>query len=147
LGRQEEPKSERSSFVFAVDKFEAAVVYLQIETFNHVSKRMLEKRNCRISPVKFIPASAGRRLLIVHAVAHLSGNGRVAAVMVEADETSTVDATDGPASSSTNRHIKRVKDELPQMGHRNWIVIVDSAYPCRAVQEWRRLRRGRINFR
>lgn len=32
-----------------------------------------------------------------------------------------------PASAQTWQ--SRVKDELPVMGHRNWIIIVDSAYP------------------
>jgi hypothetical protein len=27
---------------------------------------------------------------------------------------------------------KKVKDELPLMGHRNWIVVVDSAYPLQS---------------
>ena len=31
-----------------------------------------------------------------------------------------------------NEWQRRVKDELPQMGHRNWIVIVDSAYPLQS---------------
>ena len=31
-----------------------------------------------------------------------------------------------------NEWQRRVKDELPRMGHRNWIVVVDSAYPLQS---------------
>src|SRR5580658_2570007 len=36
------------------------------------------------------------------------------------------------ASQAQSDWQQRVKDELPLLGHRNWIVIVDSAYPLQS---------------
>ncbi len=41
---------------------------------------------------------------------------------------------------------QRLSERLPLLGHRNWIVIADSAYPCRAANVLKQLPRERSRW-